>query len=114
MVFIMYYKQIEEATDDAPNVLIMQKIGMYDGEIKKSIFAENGLLFFVPVIMAFCHVAACFGMMSDIMKIFMLTDIAFMKLCVVLFCLFILLVYVLMYYGAYKVYISIVLKKKTN
>ena len=114
MVFIMYYKQIEEATDDAPNVLIMQKIGMYDGEIKKSIFVENGLLFFVPVIMAFCHVAACFGMMSDIMKIFMLTDIAFMKLCVVLFCLFILLVYVLMYYGAYKVYISIVLKKKTN
>ncbi len=114
MVFIMYYKQIEEATDDAPNVLIMQKIGMYDAEIKKSIFVENGLLFFVPVVMAFCHVAACFGMMSDIMKIFMLTDIAFMKLCVVLFCLFILLVYVLMYYGAYKVYISIVLKKKTN
>ncbi len=109
MVFIMYYKQIEEATDDAPNVLIMQKIGMYDAEIKRSIFTENGLLFFVPVVMAFCHVAACFGMMSDIMKLFMLTDIAFMKLCVVLFCLFILLVYIIMYYGAYKVYIKIVL-----
>ncbi|MCR5251745.1 MAG: ABC transporter permease [Lachnospiraceae bacterium] len=110
MVFIMYYKQIEEATDDAPNVLIMRKIGMYDTEIKRSIFAENGLLFFLPVGMAFCHVAACFGMMSDIMKLFMLTDIAFMKLCVVLFCLFILLVYVLMYFGAYRVYIRIVLK----
>ena len=109
MVFIMYYKQIEEATDDAPNVLIMQKIGMYDAEIKRSIFTENGLLFFVPVVMAFCHVAACFKMMSDIMKLFMLTDIAFMKLCVVLFCLFILLVYIIMYYGAYKVYIKIVL-----
>lgn len=113
MVFIMYYKQIEEATDDAPNVVIMQKIGMYDAEIKRSIFAENGLMFFVPVVMAFCHVAACFGMMSDIMKLFMLTDIAFMKLCVVLFCLFILLVYVLMYYGAYRVYINIVLQKET-
>ncbi|MCR4677705.1 MAG: ABC transporter permease [Lachnospiraceae bacterium] len=112
MVFIMYYKQIEEATDDAPNVLIMQKIGMYDSEIKRSIFVENGLLFFVPVVMAFCHVAACFGMMSDIMKLFMLTDIAFIKLCVVLFCLFILLVYILMYYGAYRVYIKIVLQKK--
>ena len=109
MVFIMYYKQIEEATDDAPNVLIMQKIGMYDAEIKRSIFTENGLLFFVPVVMAFCHVAACFKMMSDIMKLFMLTDIAFMKLCVVLFCLFILLVYIIMYYGAYMVYIKIVL-----
>jgi len=109
MVFIMYYKQIEEATDDAPNVLIMQKIGMYDAELKRSIFTENGLLFFVPVVMAFCHVAACFGMMSDIMKLFMLTDIAFMKLCVALFCLFILLVYIIMYYGAYKVYIKIVL-----
>ena len=105
----MYYKQIEEATDDAPNVLIMQKIGMYDAEIKRCIFTENGLLFFVPVVMAFCHVAACFKMMSDIMKLFMLTDIAFMKLCVVLFCLFILLVYIIMYYGAYMVYIKIVL-----
>ena len=87
--------------------------GMYDAEIKRSIFAENGLMFFVPVVMAFCHVAACFGMMSDIMKLFMLTDIAFMRLCVVLFCLFILLVYVLMYYGAYRVYINIVLQKET-
>ena len=109
MVFIMYYKQIEEASDDAPNVLIMQKIGMYDAEIKRCIFTENGLLFFVPVVMAFCHVADCFKMMSDIMKLFVLTDIAFMKLCVVLFCLFILLVYIIMYYGAYMVYIKIVL-----
>ncbi|MCR5824138.1 MAG: FtsX-like permease family protein [Lachnospiraceae bacterium] len=114
MIFIMYYKQIEEALDDVENVKIMKKIGMYGTEIKKCIFAENGILFFLPVIMAFCHVAACFNLMKDVMKLFMLTDMDFIRLCVVLFCLGILVVYMLMYYGAYKVYTGIVLKEDSS
>ncbi len=111
MIFIMYYKQIEEALDDIKNVSIMKKIGMYKTEIKKCIFAENSLLFFLPVVMAFCHVAACFGVMKEVMKLFMLTDMNFIRLCVILFCAGIFVVYVLMYYGAYKVYSGIVLKE---
>lgn len=114
MIFIMYYKQIEEALDDVGNVKIMKKIGMYSAEIKKCIFAENGILFFLPVVMAFCHVAACFALMKDVMKLFMLTDMDFIRLCVVLFCVGILVVYMLMYYGAYKVYSGIVLKEDSS
>ncbi len=112
MLFIMYYKQIEEALDDVKNVSIMKKIGMYRSEIKRCIFTENGILFFLPVVMAFCHVAACFGLMKDVIKLFMLTDMDFIRQCVILFCLGILVVYMIMYYGAYKVYSSIVLKEK--
>ncbi|MBO4809613.1 MAG: hypothetical protein J5537_11285 [Lachnospiraceae bacterium] len=111
MIFIMYYKQIEEALDDIESVLIMKKIGMYKAEIKKCIFAENGLLFFLPVVMAFCHVAACFSVMKGVMKLFMLTDMDFIRLCVILFCAGIFVAYVLMYYGAYRVYSGIVLKE---
>ena len=56
MIFIMYYKQIQEAVDDAENVRIMQKIGMSVSEIKRCIMAENGILFFIPIVMAFLHV----------------------------------------------------------
>ncbi|MCR5721844.1 MAG: FtsX-like permease family protein [Lachnospiraceae bacterium] len=111
MIFIMYYKQIEEALDDIGNVSIMKKIGMYKTEIKKCIFAENSLLFFLPVVLAFCHVAACFNVMKGVMKLFMLTDMDFIRLCVILFCVAIFVVYMLMYYGAYRVYSGIVLKE---
>ena len=107
----MYYKQIQEAVDDLDNVKIMQKIGMSDGEIKKSIFAESGILFFIPIVMAFIHVAACFGIICDVLKLFMLTDVAFAGRCISAFCIAIFLVYVIMYLGSCKVYINMVLHK---
>lgn len=111
MIFIMYYKQIQEAVDDIDNVKIMQKIGMSEGEIKKSIFAESGILFFIPIVMAFIHVAACFGIICDVLKLFMLTDVAFAGRCISAFCMAIFLVYVIMYLGSCKVYINMVLHK---
>lgn len=110
MIFIMYYKQIQEAIDDTENVKIMQKVGMSDGEVKKCILTENGILFFIPILMAFGHVAACFGIICDVLKLFMLSDISFTRLCIIVFCAAITAVYMLMYYGAYRVYTSIVLK----
>ena len=107
----MYYKQIQEAVDDTENVRIMQKIGMSEGEIKKSIFSENGIMFFIPIVMAFVHVIACFGIICDVLKLFMLTDVDFARLCIFMFCIVIFIVYVIMYLGACKVYTNIVLQE---
>ena len=82
MIFIMYYKQIQEAVDDADNVRIMEKIGMTAGEIKRCIMAENGILFFIPIGMAFLHVIACFKIICDLLKLFMLTDMDFTRICI--------------------------------
>ncbi len=110
MIFIMYYKQIQEAVDDIGNVKIMQKIGMSAAEIKKSIMAENGILFFIPIGMAFIHVVACFKIICDILKLFMLTDMDFARICIIVFSVAILIAYTIMYCGAYKVYTNIVLQ----
>ncbi len=110
MIFIMYYKQIQEAVDDVGNVKIMQKIGMSAAEIKKSIMAENGILFFIPIGMAFIHVVACFKIICDILKLFMLTDMDFARICIIVFSVAILIAYTIMYCGAYKVYTNIVLQ----
>lgn len=111
MIFIMYYKQIQEAVDDTDNIKIMQKIGMNLCEIKRCIMAENGILFFIPIGMAFIHVIACFKVICGALKLFMLTDIGFTKICLFVFSIAILIVYMLMYYGAYKVYSNIVLNR---
>lgn len=110
MIFIMYYKQIQEAVDDADNVRIMEKIGMTAGEIKRCIMAENGILFFIPIGMAFLHVIACFKIICDLLKLFMLTDMDFTRICILVFSGALLTAYMIMYYGAYKVYTSIVLQ----
>ncbi|WP_026504879.1 FtsX-like permease family protein [Butyrivibrio sp. NC3005] len=110
MIFIMYYKQIQEAVDDADNVRIMEKIGMTAGEIKRCIMAENGILFFIPIGMAFFHVIACFKIICDLLKLFMLTDMDFTRICILVFSGALLTAYMIMYYGAYKVYTSIVLQ----
>lgn len=111
MIFIMYYKQIQEAVDDIDNINIMQKIGMNSGEIKRCIMTENGILFFIPIVMAFIHVIACFKVICGALKLFMLTDISFTMICIFGFSITILIVYILMYYGAYKVYTNIVLNR---
>ena len=112
MIFIMYYKQIQEAVDDTENVKIMQKIGMSAGEIKKCIMAENGILFFIPIGMAFLHVIACFKVICDVLKLFMLTDMDFTRICIIVFSVAILIAYMIMYCGAYKVYTNIVLQEE--
>ncbi|MCR4568462.1 MAG: hypothetical protein K5769_10440 [Pseudobutyrivibrio sp.] len=111
MIFIMYYKQIQEAVDDVGNVKIMQKIGMSAAEVKKSIMAENGILFFIPIGIAFIHVVACYKIICDILKLFMLTDMDFARICIIVFSLAIFIAYTIMYSGAYKVYTNIVLRE---
>ncbi|MCR4757058.1 MAG: hypothetical protein K5792_04585 [Butyrivibrio sp.] len=111
MIFIMYYKQIQEAVDDVEDVRIMKKVGMVEKEIKQGIQIENRILFFIPIVMAFCHVVACFGLICSVLKLFMLTDMKFAALCIFAFSMFILLVYLLMYAGANKVYTNIVLNE---
>ena len=36
--------------------------------------------------MAFIHVAACFGIICDVLKLFMLTDVVFAGKCIFVFC----------------------------
>lgn len=57
MVLIMYYKQISEGYDDRDRFQIMQKVGLSDREIKKTIKSQVLTVFLLPLIASGIHVA---------------------------------------------------------
>ena len=66
-VLIIYYKQISEGYDDRERYQIMRKVGMGTREIRKSIRSQVILVFFLPLAMAMCHVAAAFPVVRKVL-----------------------------------------------
>ena len=107
-VLIMYYKQISEGYEDQSRFEIMQKVGMTQRDIKKSINSQILTVFFLPLLSAGVHLAFAFPLIHKILILFSLTDLNLLILvticCFLIFALF----YVLVYYITSKAYYAIV------
>ena len=57
LLIIMYYKQLTEGFEDQKNFEVMQKVGMSDGEIRRTIRKQISMVFGLPLIGAICHTA---------------------------------------------------------
>lgn len=57
LMVIMYYKQITEGFEDRRNFEIMQKVGMDDREIRRTICRQVLLVFALPLVCAALHTA---------------------------------------------------------
>lgn len=68
-VIILYYKQISEGFEDQKRFSILKKVGMTRKEIRKSINSQILIMFFMPLLVAGCHLAAAFPMFSKIMML---------------------------------------------
>ena len=68
-VIILYYKQISEGFEDQKRFSILKKVGMTGKEIRKSINSQILIMFFMPLLVAGCHLAAAFPMFSKIMML---------------------------------------------
>ena len=68
-VIILYYKQISEGFEDQKRFSILKKVGMTEKEIRKSINSQILIMFFMPLLVAGCHLAAAFPMFSKIMML---------------------------------------------
>lgn len=75
-VLIIYYKQISEGYEDRERFGIMRKIGMTDGDIRKSINSQMLTVFFMPLVMAGIHLAFAFSFVSKILTLFMFDNTA--------------------------------------
>lgn len=69
-VLIIYYKQISEGYEDQGKFEIMQKVGMTEREIKKSVNSQVLMVFFLPLLTAGVHMAFAFPMIYRIMILF--------------------------------------------
>lgn len=75
-VLIIYYKQISEGYEDRAKFEIMQKVGMTEREIKKSVNSQVLTVFFLPLITAGIHTAFAFPLIRRIMLLFNAVNIS--------------------------------------
>lgn len=98
-VMIIFYKQISEGYDDKARYEIMEKVGMSNDEVKKSITSQVRMVFFLPIILAACHLAAAFPLLRRLLVLFNLTDIKLIAICMSAT----FLVFVAIYYIVFKI-----------
>lgn len=62
LLIIMYYKQITEGFEDQQNFAIMQKVGMDEREIHRTVRRQISLVFGLPLVGALLHTAVGMNM----------------------------------------------------
>lgn len=98
-VMIIFYKQISEGYDDKARYEIMEKVGMSNDEVKKSITSQVRMVFFLPIMLATCHLAAAFPLLRRLLAMFNLTDVKIIAICMVAT----LWVFVAIYYIVFRI-----------
>ncbi len=109
-VLIIYYKQISEGYNDKNRFEIMQKVGMSEHEVKKSIHSQVLTVFFMPLITAGIHTAFAFPIIKKILAMLQLTNTRlFLSSTIGVFLAFA-VIYAAIYLTTAKVYYKIVKK----
>lgn len=98
-VLVIYYKQVSEGHKDRENYQIMKKVGMDEEMIQQTIRKQVKTVFFLPPMIALCHVMGAMHFMALVMKVIVHTEVAkFMWITVGT-----LVVYLLFFYVVYKI-----------
>lgn len=77
-VLIIYYKQITEGYEDERRFEIMQKVGMTESDIRKSINSQMLTVFLLPLFTAALHLCFAFPMIRRLLLLFNLQNVALM------------------------------------
>lgn len=114
-VLIIYYKQISEGYEDQARFEIMQKVGMTETDIRRSVNSQVLTVFFLPLIMAGIHLAFAFPMVHKLLLLFSLTNLNLLLgvtvCCYLIFAVFYMLVYRITSKGYYHI-VSVWAEKK--
>lgn len=107
-VMIIFYKQTSEGYDDKDRYEIMEKVGMSNAEVKKSIQSQVRMVFFLPIVTAAIHVAAAFPILRRLLVMLNLTDTQLMIECMIGTLLVFLAIYYLVFKLTSRTYYKIV------
>ncbi len=105
---IIYYKQISEGYEDRERFLVMQKVGLSKGEIKKVIHSQIMLVFFLPVVTAVLHAVVASGIVARCLSMVLVVHMPTFATAVALTCVVFLAVYAIVYRITSKEYYGIV------
>ncbi|WP_247944110.1 FtsX-like permease family protein [Streptococcus oralis] len=107
-VLVIYYKQISEGYEDRERFIILQKVGLDQKQIKKTINKQVLTVFFLPLLFAFLHLAFAYHMLSLILKVIGVLDATMMLTVTLSICTIFLIVYVLIFMITLRSYRKIV------
>lgn len=107
-VLMIYYKQLSEGYEDQERFQILQKVGMSQKEVKKSIHSQILTVFFMPPMVAGLHLAVAFPILKRLVEMlgFPKSNL-FLIVTLVCFCVFVLF-YVCVYLYTARTYYKIV------
>lgn len=105
---IIYFKQVSEGYQDHDRYIIMQKVGMSQQEVKRTVRKQILLVFFLPLLVALCHVGGSLHMVALMLCVFGLTDVPFIAGCTVFSAVLVALLYFLFYHRTAATYFRLV------
>lgn len=108
MVLIIYFKQISEGFEDRKRYEILNKVGLDQKDVKRTINKQIIQVFFLPLLGAVIHVAFAFKMITKLLLIFNLTDTGLIVMCTVGAILVFTLIYVFVFKMTAKAYYRII------
>lgn len=80
---IIYYKQISEGYEDKERFQIMRKVGMSRREVRSSIRRQILMVFFLPLIAAWVHIAMAFPLMKRVLLLVGMANDRLFLMCTV-------------------------------
>ena len=108
-VLAIYYKQLSEGIEDKNRFKTMRQLGMTDGEAKKSISKQMGLVFFLPLIFAFVHSLFAIPIITKFLELLSLSNTSLYMICLVSVFAFYIIFYFVTFKLTEKTYNNIVL-----
>lgn len=108
LLVIMYYKQITEGFEDRKNFEVMQKVGMSDVEIRRTIKKQVRLVFALPLMGAVFHTAVGMRMVNVLLGAIGFFEAELLAVCTVVCVMVFALVYGFSYKRTSMAYIKIV------
>lgn len=107
-VLIIYYKQISEGYDDKERFEIMQKVGMSKVEIKRTIRSQVLMIFFIPITFSVIHIVFAFPIITKLLAVFMLTNVALFRITTLITILVFTIIYFIIFALTTRTYYKIV------
>lgn len=107
-VMIIFYKQISEGYDDRSRYDIMEKVGMSQIEVKNAITSQVRIVFFLPLIVSYCHLAGSFPMVRLMMSALFMSDAMVFVVSLLVTSIIFAMIYYLIFKMTSKTYYDIV------
>lgn len=97
VVLVIYFKQISEGYEDRSRFVIMTKVGLDEDQTRQSIRKQLLTVFFLPILLAFVHLAFAYKMLSSILLSIGVVNAGLMMQVTVAICGGYLLLYLVVY-----------------